>query len=189
MSASALSAAGLAFIKREEGLSLSRYEDPPHSGKYSIGYGHSITAAEVADGRFGMTISAPAAEMVLRQDVARFETAIRTLIAVPLSQNQFDALCSLVFNCGTKVLYETMGRRLNDGDYSGAREVFSWWNKSGAPLLPDPVLTARRSREAQLFATPDGAGTVGTVSTGVMIGVAAAGVILAGILVAMVRHG
>ena len=41
------------------------------------------------------------AETLLLQDLAPVEAAINRLVFVPLSQNQFDALCSLIYNIGT----------------------------------------------------------------------------------------
>jgi lysozyme len=86
---------GIELIKEHEGLRLNWYKD--QAGIPTIGYGHVILPHEnhLYDG----ITEAQATELLLA-DLAEAETAVNNSINVPLAQNQFDALVSLVFNIG-----------------------------------------------------------------------------------------
>jgi lysozyme len=89
--------------------------------------------------------------MLCEQDCASRETALSDLIAVPLTQHQFDALFSLAFNIGLEhFANSTLLKLLNAGDYVGASHQFSSWKYAGGA----PVLLPRRLREVALFQTP-----------------------------------
>lgn len=69
---------------------------------------------------------------------------------VPLSQNQFDALVSLVYNIGeTAFSNSTLLKKLNAKDYQGAADQFPRWNKGGGQVLKG--LVRRRADERDLF--------------------------------------
>lgn len=141
------SPAGLDLIKRFEGLELEAYQDI--AGVWTIGYGH--TGPDVAP---SASITAEAAEALLLQDVATRERTVRDLVTVPLSQGQFDALVSFVYNVGAgKFRASTALRRLNAGDYVGAAEALTWWNKATVDgrLREVTGLTRRRAAEAEMF--------------------------------------
>lgn len=109
-----LSETGLSFIKRHEGFRAAPYDDG--YGNLTIGYGHKIRSGE----RF-MQISEAEASQILAQDVAWAENAVTRLVRVPLTQSQFDALTSLVFNWGeTNFAQSSLLTTLNAGDYAGA---------------------------------------------------------------------
>jgi lysozyme len=135
--------AALALIKAEEGCRLTGYLDS--KGIPTIGWGH--TGAEVYEGQVWTQAQADAA---LAADVAgRAEAPINASVKVPLSQGQFDALCSLVYNIGGgHFATSTLLRVLNTGDYRGAHTHFAEWKRASTPdeLLP------RRAREMWLFA-------------------------------------
>jgi lysozyme len=79
---------------------------------------------------------------------------VNSLVKVPLSQNQFDALCSFVFNVGTRNFeYSTLLQKLNVGNYAGAAEQFKQWDKVtlDGQLVPSTGLLRRRQLEEQLF--------------------------------------
>ncbi len=119
----------------------------------TIGVGHLIRPGE----SFGGGITREVADKLLASDLAGAEGAINSRVKVPLTQGQFDALVSLVFNCGAGPLLGTLGRRLNAGDYDGAVEAWSaWCHGRGGIVLP--VLVGRRGREIQAFrdAAPEG---------------------------------
>src|SRR5262245_6586870 len=84
--------AGVALIKRYEGLSLKAYRCP--AGALTIGYGHTGDVEE------GDVITEEAAEELLRQDLRVFETGVERFVTVKLNDNQFAALVSFVFNVG-----------------------------------------------------------------------------------------
>jgi GH24 family phage-related lysozyme (muramidase) len=68
-----------------------------------------------------------------------------------LTQNQFDAMVSWVYNLGSGNLNaSTLLKVLNSGDYAGVPEQLLRWNKAGGRVLEG--LTRRRQAEADLFA-------------------------------------
>lgn len=87
--------------------------------------------------------------------VAPAQRAVANAVAVPLNQNQYDALVSLTYNIGNGAFQRsTLLRRLNAGDYAGAAEQFGVWARSGGADLPG--LVARRAAERRLFDFPFG---------------------------------
>ena len=131
------------IIKKHEGLRLEAYMPTPND-VWTIGYGHTHTTKQ------GMKITAGQAESLLRKDTLWVEKAVNKLVVVPLTQNQFDALSSLVFNIGEGAFStSTLLRLLNSGDYEGAANQFSRWNKQKGRVLNG--LTRRRQEERQLF--------------------------------------
>ena len=148
-----MSANGLAFLSNEEGLRTEPYNDS--AGHATIGVGHLIhrgpvTAADRA--RFRGFTRADAVAL-LRQDVSSRERAVDRLVHVGLSQNEFDALVSLVFNIGegeAGFAGSTVRRKLNGGDRRGAADAFLMWKVGG------PGLIFRRRRERALFLSSAG---------------------------------
>ena len=138
---------GVELIKRFEGLELQSYQDV--AGIWTIGYGH--TGPEVGP---GMVISEAQAEALLIEDLERFERGVASAVAVPITQTQFDALVSLAYNIGVGGFSRsTAVKRLNKGDFEGAAEAITWWNKATVNGRKQPVLglTRRRAAEAALF--------------------------------------
>lgn len=130
-------------IKEHEGLRLQAYLPTPND-VWTIGYGHTGSAHK------GMVITEERAEALLRQDIAWVEDAINKNVVVPLTQNQYDALASLVYNIGAGAFAKsTLLRMLNMGDYAGAAEQFLRWNKQKGKVLNG--LTRRRQEERELF--------------------------------------
>lgn len=130
-------------IKKAEGLRLKAYLDT--GGVWTIGYGH--TGPEVVE---GLTITLDGAERLLREDLRTAEGHVNKLVKVALTQNQFDALVSFVYNIGGGAFKEsTMLRLLNAGDYEGAANQFPRWNKDNGKVVAG--LTNRRREERELF--------------------------------------
>ena len=72
------------------------------------------------------------------------------MVAVPLTQNQFDALVVWVYNLGpTNFKNSTLLKELNSGNYTAAGNEILRWNKAGGEVLTG--LVRRREAEAQLF--------------------------------------
>lgn len=139
-----LSGNALDVIERFEGFSQVPYKD---AQGYSIGYGHFILPGENLT-----AITKGQARELLEQDAAIAEAEVKTSVKVPLTQNQFDALVSLTYNIGiTAFRNSTLLKKLNAGDYTGAAEQFTRWNKSQGETLA--ALTARRADEQELFLT------------------------------------
>lgn len=141
---------GIALIRAHESLRLEAYPDPGKGWAIpTIGYGHTSAAGPPTVAR-GMRITASQAEAILRRDLTGFEAHVRSLIHVPLTQPQFDALVSWTFNLGPGNLEKsTLRRKLNMGDYQGAADQFTVWNKSNGKVLPG--LVKRRAAERALF--------------------------------------
>lgn len=130
---------------------MSQYRAHPHwrdlsGAPWTIGYGHTRNVKQ------GDKCTEAQATTWLHEDLFDAEAAVNQ-VAVPLSQFQFDALVSFVFNVGSgNFAKSTLLRKLNAGDYDGAADEFPRWNKSGGRELNG--LTARRADEKDLFQTP-----------------------------------
>lgn len=140
-----ISQRGINAIKAHEGLRLEAYPDPASGGDpWTIGHGHTQGV------RQGQTISAAQAEDFLREDLYWVEQCIRDTVRVPLNQEQYDALCSLIFNIGGGAFgRSTLLQRLNDGDYKAAAAEFMRWDMAAGKRMPG--LTKRREAEMALF--------------------------------------
>ena len=142
--------AGLALIKQFEGLSLNAYQDV--AGIWTIGYGHIKTAKP------GMTITEREAESLLRDDLKDAEHAVERPVKVPINDNEFSALVSLVFNIGEHAFAKsTTLKRLNKDDREGAAQAIDLWNKAtiGGKKKTVPGLVRRRAAEKALFLKPE----------------------------------
>ena len=141
------STTGRELIAEFEGCVLKAYRCP--AGILTIGIGHTSAAGSPIVAA-GMTITRVEADAILARDLIRFEDAVKRLVKVPLTQNQFDALVSFVFNVGEGAFKgSTLLRRLNAGDYTEASSEFGRWNKASGNVLAG--LTRRRAAEANLF--------------------------------------
>jgi len=141
----AQSVSDVSLIKEFEGLRLRAYIPLPNDG-WTIGYGHTATAHS------GMVITEEEAERLLRVDILWVEEAINRNVGVALTQNQYDALASWVYNLGeTNLRKSTLLRKLNEGDYRGAGKEFLRWNKYKGETLSG--LTRRREAEVALWTT------------------------------------
>jgi lysozyme len=143
---------GVALTMRFEGCDLESYPDPATRAEpYTIGYGH--TGREVTR---GMKITQAQADAWLKLDLDRAAATVNANVRVPLTQNQFDALCDFTFNVGSgNFIASTLLRLLNAGNYDGAAVQFDRWNLAAGRQLPG--LVKRRLAERQLFMKPDGA--------------------------------
>lgn len=138
---------GISLIKEFEGCKLTAYQDSV--GVWTIGYGWT----QPVDGkpiRAGMTIKQETAERLLKTGMVSYESDVSRLVKAGLTQGQFDALVSFTYNLGARSLStSTLLRKLNAGDYAGAADEFSRWNKAGGKVLNG--LTRRREAERALF--------------------------------------
>ena len=96
-----LSQQGLELLKQFEGLELKAYQDS--AGIWTIGYGD--TGPSVSR---GITITKQEAEERLKARLTReFEPGVVSLVKVPLTQNQFDALVCFAYNVGIQALRDS----------------------------------------------------------------------------------
>ncbi len=137
-----ISAEGIALIKKFEGCELEAYKCS--AGVWTIGYGHTKDVVE------GMTITQEQAEEMLVEELHEYEKYVNESTTVALSQNQFDALVSWVYNLGPANLKaSTMLKVLNSGKYEDVPAQIKRWNKAGGKVLEG--LVRRRAAEACLF--------------------------------------
>ncbi|MEI2267149.1 lysozyme [Erwinia sp. CGal63] len=137
---------GIRFIKQEEGEKLTAYRDS--RGILTIGVGHTgpVENKSIIP---GMTITAEQSDSLLLADIAHAEKAINEKVRVSLNQQQYDALCSLVFNIGVQAFSNsTLLQKLNAGDCHGAAEAMLLWKRAGEHK---DILLPRRQREKKLF--------------------------------------
>lgn len=137
-----ISEEGKNLIKKFEGCELEAYRCA--AGVWTIGYGH------IKDVSRGMTITQSEADEMFNHEIKEYETYVNTAVTVPLSQNQFDAIVSWVFNLGNGNLQaSTMLKVINSGDHAGVPAQIKRWNKAGGKVLDG--LVRRREAEALLY--------------------------------------
>ena len=136
-------------IQAFEGLRLKAYRDS--AGIPTIGWG----STRYLNGKMvqmGDVITRKQADDMLIQGVMERERTVEALVRVKLNQNQFDALVSFEYNTGALAV-STLLKKLNAGDYVGAADEFSKWNKvtkNGIKVV-DNGLVNRRAKERALF--------------------------------------
>lgn len=138
-----ISQEGLSLIKKFEGCELNAYKCA--AGVWTIGYGHTKNVQE------GDEWSKEKAEFMLWDELEEeYEKYINDLVDVPLSQFQFDALVSWVYNLGPANLKSsTLLKVLNKGEYEEVPSQMRRWNKANGKVLEG--LIRRRAAESLLF--------------------------------------
>lgn len=146
-----VSRAAIDLIKRFEGYRRKAAQLP--DGRWTIGYGHTLTARE------GAEVSENDAEALLLYDMIAVSHAVNEWVYTPLTQNQFDALCAFAFNIGLENFRRSSAlRRVNEGALLQAACAMEMWRKAdfeGERIVID-ALVRRRSAEKTLFLTPAG---------------------------------
>lgn len=137
------------LIKQFEGLRLTAYKAVSTEKYYTIGYGHCSPLV-----RKGEMILPEVAENLLRQDVAEIEKQLNSL-GYDLTQNQYDALVSLIYNIGWyqfrySMTHEMLKRMVKEqvSPEWVARRI-TLWVRSGDKVLKG--LQKRRCAEANHF--------------------------------------
>lgn len=156
-----IDAAGLAKIKAWEGFVPHAYDDafatkepvdPGETvhGTLTIGYGHTLNVKP------GDKITEKQAVELLKQDLVGVENAVERLVKVPLTDGQFAALVSFVFNVGAGAFRgSTLLKELNKGNYDAVPKELMKWTKTtiGGKKITSAGLTNRRAAEIGLWAT------------------------------------
>lgn len=131
------------MIKKFEGCILNTYKDV--GGYYTIGYGHLTNDANY------QRITQKQANELFESDIKIVEEAVnRYMPKYNFNQNQYDALVSFTFNCGSG--------NLNKLTANGQRtikqisEKMPEYNKSNGKIIKG--LVTRRLKEKKLFDTP-----------------------------------
>lgn len=155
---SLVSDAGIDFIKSWEGFYPEPYTDCV--GVLTLGYG--MTGNEI-NGLTSVTES-QASEMLKDLVNTKYANVIKDHLDsnnVTLSQNEFDALTSFSYNCGTGAL---LGSTLYKNVIAGIRNAstitanFQAWSNGGGHRIEG--LYRRRTKEAAMFLNADYTGNV-----------------------------
>lgn len=152
---------GLALIKSFESFVGYPYDDlvivhgkypewhgGPLRGTATVGYGHTNAARDPLKVVPGLRLTEGEAIAILHNDLSECVEQINKALRVPVTQGQFDALCSFTFNCGWG-----NGRNIvaivNRGNYDGARAAFGRYTRSKGEVLRG--LVRRRAAEQHLW--------------------------------------
>lgn len=140
--------AGLSLIRKAEKFEPRWYRC--YANVLTIGYGLTKATADHLGLKINPPITVEQAEEYLRLSIATiYEPAVEK-VRVPMTENQFAALSSFVYNVGVGAFLDsTLFKLLNDGDYDGAADQFQYWVYSGGKVLNG--LVKRREAEKQLF--------------------------------------
>jgi lysozyme len=166
------------LVKDAEKLRLTAYLCP--SNRLTIGYGHvlmpawdaklfrNVTTEALArmitesqrikmvsrETQSRLRINPDQAEQLLARDVAQTALFLRSVTPVSLTQHQFDALVSFIFNVGQgNYATSTLRKKLHAGDYEGAAGQFERWiygTVDGKKVKLNGLIT-RRAAERALF--------------------------------------
>ena len=136
---------GLHLTESFEGCRLTAYPDT--GGVWTIGYGH--TGPEVKP---GLTITEVQAETFLMIDFHTAVAGVQWFVHIPVTQDEFDALCDFTFNVGVGNLgNSTLLKDLNAGNLEAAASQFQEWDRVKGQVVAG--LLRRRLAEAALFTT------------------------------------
>lgn len=143
-----ISAKGIALIEQFEGLRMKAYQDG--AGIWTIGYGHTGLNGPAACVKQGDVCTSAEADEWLDRDMAEAERAVNTLVKVPLTQNQFDALVSFTYNLGWAAFESSaLLRLLNAGATNIAAAEFVKWDRIGGQVSQG--MLHRRAAEQALY--------------------------------------
>jgi len=155
VSPTAISDQGTRFIAQFEGFDPKLVNDA--AGHCTIGFGHLVhlgpcDGSEPAELKRGITRERGLE--LLAQETSDAAAIVSRLVTVPLTQSQFDAIVSFVFNVGqTSFASSTLLKILNQGLYAGVPAQIGRFVFGGGRRLPG--LVARRAAEGRLFSTGD----------------------------------
>jgi lysozyme len=138
-------------IRSWESTVLKAYLDS--AGVPTIGVGHT------AGVKLGQRITLDQADDLLQQDLGIAESAVDSLVHVPLNDHQFGALVSFAFNAGVGALRtSTLLKVLNAGHYDQVPHELAKYNKAhvNGHLTVLNGLTKRRQHEIDLWNKPVG---------------------------------
>ena len=134
---------GLEKLIKREGEKLKAYKDS--KGIWTVGVGDTdLNNDGIRDVTSTTVLTEEESRADFALDITWAENVVNT-VQVPLTQEQFDALVSFVFNIGGSAFKaSTMLKLLNQGDYTGAAKQFDRW------VIPAEI-TARRMSEKEQF--------------------------------------
>lgn len=131
---------GINLIKSFESCSLKVYKDI--RGLNTVGYGHRTDLPE------GTVINVQEAETLLENDLSNVCKQLNEYLKIPLSDNQYSALVSFVFNLGIgEFANSTMLKMINAGGINPAAQQFERWDMAGDKVV-DGLLRRRLAEKA-----------------------------------------
>lgn len=139
----------VSLIASFEGLRLKAYLC--QAGVPTIGYGSTYLHGKKVT--LGMTCTKEEALEQFTQDLAKFERDVTASLGMTrLTQQQFDAVVSFCYNCGTGAFRRsTLKRKIvaNPSNFDGIKAEFAKWNKAGGVVSKG--LSRRRATEAAWY--------------------------------------
>lgn len=139
----------VSLIASFESLRLKAYLC--QAGVQTIGYGSTYLKGRKVT--LGMTCTKEEALEQFAQDLSKFERDVSASVgAARLTQQQFDALVSFCYNCGTGAFRRSTLRKkiiASPSNHEGIKAEFAKWNKAGGVVSNG--LKRRRSVEAAWY--------------------------------------
>lgn len=130
------------LIAEFEGFSSTVYRC--QAGVPTIGFGHTKDVTE------GQTITKEDALRLLMSELSTLQKALASVIHVDVTEGQFVAILSLVYNIGMwKFRTSTLLRELNKGNFVNAGNEFARWIY--VKRQPTEGLMRRRAKEREVF--------------------------------------
>jgi len=139
---------GIQLIKDFEGCRLKAYVDPGTGGlPITIGYGNTARK-DGSKFKLGDVITQERANELFLELLPKYEATVIKNIKVTVNQNQYDALVSFCWNCGSSdSLFRLVNIKATD------EIIHKWWSThyimGGGKVLAG--LVRRRKVEADLF--------------------------------------
>lgn len=130
------------LVAKFEGFSSTVYRC--QAGVPTIGFGHTRGVVD------GQTITKEDALRLLMSELSTLQKALASVIHVDVTEGQFVAILSLVYNIGMwKFRTSTLLRELNKGNFVNAGNEFARWIY--VKRQPTEGLMRRRAKEREVF--------------------------------------
>ena len=143
---------GLDLIKSFEGFSSDPYKCV--AGIWTIGFGSIYGEDNKRVTSDHPSVTESKATELMKRDLGAIEYKVSRLVKVPISSNQFSAICSFVYNVGSGAFQRSTARmKLNREDYQGCADEFLKWKYANKKVIPG--LLRRRYAERDLFLSED----------------------------------
>lgn len=142
-----ISTKGLDSIKSSEGFKEKPYVDSKK--KIVIGYGTTLPNPSYRN----KTITEKEGEQLLLNHLSRYVfPVIKKYVKIALTQNEFDALCSLIYNIGINAFIKSdlLSLGINKRDTEKIKQHWDWLKAYGRKT-PVEGLVTRREKEKKMF--------------------------------------
>jgi lysozyme len=139
---------GMEFIRKYEGFRAKKYTCA--GGFPTIGIG-TVIDTKAEEWLLTATITESQAYDLLQKDLAQFERVVNSSVIKPITQNQFDALISFVYNMGPNAFKKsTLLKKVNLNPIDPLiADEFRKWRKAGGKI--NDGLVKRREAEIALY--------------------------------------